>query len=124
MRAAPPSPAAPEAAPTGNHLGVPRAGENPNLLSPEILSQRRGECSAVQCAASPRPCAAREALSAVTDNVSLSPGSRRPSILPVPDMFTSSALNISTDNAEDEGDESEDEVDDDVPWRSPSEKIA
>ncbi|KAK3932200.1 Potassium channel subfamily T member 1 [Frankliniella fusca] len=92
VRAAPPSPAAPEAASTGNHLDVPRPGENPNLLSPEILNQRRG--------------------------------SRRPSILPVPDMFTSSALNISTDTAEEEGDESEDEVDDDVPWRSPSEKIA
>ncbi|KAE8742121.1 hypothetical protein FOCC_FOCC012328 [Frankliniella occidentalis] len=92
VRAAPPSPAAPEATPTGNHLDVPRPGENPNLLSPEILNQRRG--------------------------------SRRPSILPVPDMFTSSALNISTDTAEEEGDESEDEVDDDVPWRSPSEKIA
>lgn len=38
-------------------------------------------------------------------------------------MFTSSALNVSTDNVDDEGDESEDEVDDDVPWRSPSEKI-
>ncbi|XP_034254066.1 potassium channel subfamily T member 2 isoform X5 [Thrips palmi] len=92
VRAAPPSPAAPEAATTGNHLDVPRPGDNPNLLSPEILNQRRG--------------------------------SRRPSILPVPDMFTSSALNVSTDNVDDEGDESEDEVDDDVPWRSPSEKIA
>jgi len=77
---------------TGNHLDVPRGGDNPNLLSPEILNQRRG--------------------------------SRRPSILPVPDMFTSSALNISTDTVDDEADESEDEVDDDVPWRSPSEKIA
>lgn len=38
-------------------------------------------------------------------------------------MFTSSSLNISTDH-QDEGDESEDEMDDDVPWRSPSEKIA
>ncbi|KAB0792301.1 hypothetical protein PPYR_14260 [Photinus pyralis] len=49
--------------------------------------------------------------------------SRRPSILPVPDMITGSSLNISQDTA-DEGDESEDELDDDVPWRSPSEKIA
>lgn len=49
--------------------------------------------------------------------------SRRPSILPVPDMFTSSSLNISQD-VTDEGDESEDELEDDVPWRSPSEKIA
>lgn len=76
---------------TGNHLDIPRAGENPNLLSPEIINQRRN--------------------------------SRRPSILPVPDMFTSSTLNISQDVA-DEGDESEDELEDDVPWRSPSEKIA
>lgn len=50
-------------------------------------------------------------------------GSRRPSILPVPDMFTSSNLNIASDQ-QDEGDESDDELDDDVPWRSPSEKIA
>lgn len=49
--------------------------------------------------------------------------SRRPSILPVPDMFTSSTLNIPQDVA-DEADESEDELEDDVPWRSPSEKIA
>lgn len=49
--------------------------------------------------------------------------SRRPSILPVPDMFTSSSLNIQQDVA-DEGEETEDELDDDVPWRSPSEKIA
>ncbi|PSN42880.1 Potassium channel subfamily T member 1, partial [Blattella germanica] len=76
---------------TGNHLDVPRPGDNPNLLSPEILSQRRG--------------------------------SRRPSILPVPDMFTSSSLNIASEN-QDEGDESDDEMEDDVPWRSPSEKIA
>lgn len=28
---------------TGNHLGLPRPPEsNPNLLSPEILNQRRG----------------------------------------------------------------------------------
>lgn len=76
---------------TGNHLDIPRGGENPNLLSPEMINQRRN--------------------------------SRRPSILPVPDMFTSSTLNISQDVA-DEGDESEDELEDDVPWRSPSEKIA
>ncbi|GLV33936.1 slowpoke 2 [Carabus blaptoides fortunei] len=76
---------------TGNHLEIPRPGDNPNLLSPEILNQRRG--------------------------------SRRPSILPVPDMFTSSTLNISAE-PQDEGDESEDELEDDVPWRSPSEKIA
>lgn len=40
-------------------------------------------------------------------------------------MVTSS-LNIASDNQDDEGegDESEDELEDDVPWRSPSEKIA
>ncbi|KAK9736596.1 Calcium-activated BK potassium channel alpha subunit [Popillia japonica] len=76
---------------TGNHLDIPRTGDNPNLLSPEMINQRRN--------------------------------SRRPSILPVPDMFTSSSLNISQD-VTDEGDESEDELEDDVPWRSPSEKIA
>lgn len=51
-------------------------------------------------------------------------GSRRPSILPVPDMFTSSSFSISGNDEGDECDESEDELDDDVPWRSPSEKIA
>nr|XP_049691973.1 potassium channel subfamily T member 2 isoform X11 [Helicoverpa armigera] len=52
-------------------------------------------------------------------------GSRRPSILPVPDMVTSS-LNIASDNQDEDAeiDESEDELEDDVPWRSPSEKIA
>ncbi|XP_016844675.1 potassium channel subfamily T member 2 isoform X3 [Nasonia vitripennis] len=78
----------------GNHLDVPRSLEpNPNLLSPEILTQRRG--------------------------------SRRPSILPVPDMMTSSTLHLpGQESLDHEGDESEDEMDDDVPWRSPSEKIA
>lgn len=33
---------APDVANTGNHLDVPRPGDNPNLLSPEILNQRRG----------------------------------------------------------------------------------
>lgn len=51
-------------------------------------------------------------------------GSRRPSILPVPDMFTSSSLSVSGNEDGEEGDESDDELDDDVPWRSPSEKIA
>ncbi|XP_053976942.1 potassium channel subfamily T member 2 isoform X10 [Hylaeus anthracinus] len=79
---------------TGNHLDVPRSMDpNPNLLSPEILTQRRG--------------------------------SRRPSILPVPDMLTSSTLHLpGQESLDHEGDESEDEMDDDVPWRSPSEKIA
>ncbi|XP_058792082.1 potassium channel subfamily T member 2 isoform X2 [Phymastichus coffea] len=79
---------------TGNHLDVPRSLEpNPNLLSPEILTQRRG--------------------------------SRRPSILPVPDMLTSSTLQLpGQESLDHEADESEDEMEDDVPWRSPSEKIA
>ncbi|XP_068621412.1 potassium channel subfamily T member 2 [Battus philenor] len=59
------------------------------------------------------------------DSLNYRRGSRRPSILPVPDMVTSS-LNIASDNQDEEVevDESEDELDDDVPWRSPSEKIA
>ncbi|XP_052746861.1 potassium channel subfamily T member 1 isoform X10 [Bicyclus anynana] len=59
------------------------------------------------------------------DFLSCRRGSRRPSILPVPDMVTSN-LNIASDNQDEEveADESEDELDDDVPWRSPSEKIA
>ncbi|XP_046397333.1 potassium channel subfamily T member 2 isoform X3 [Ischnura elegans] len=85
----------PDSGSRGNHLDVPRA-DNPNLLSPEALSQRRG--------------------------------SRRPSILPVPDMFTSSSLSVAADDQKDDddgdGEESEDELGDDVPWRSPSEKIA
>ncbi|XP_070494364.1 potassium channel subfamily T member 2 isoform X2 [Chironomus tepperi] len=75
----------------GNHLDIPQ--NNPNLLSPDMLSQRRG--------------------------------SRRPSILPVPDMFTSSSFSISGEDGLDgeNNDESEDELLDD-PWCSPSEKIA
>ncbi|CAK1588740.1 unnamed protein product [Parnassius mnemosyne] len=59
------------------------------------------------------------------DSLNYRRGSRRPSILPVPDMVTSS-LNIASDNQDEEPevDESEDELEDDVPWRSPSEKIA
>ncbi|KAK7078233.1 potassium channel, subfamily T, member 2 [Halocaridina rubra] len=53
------------------------------------------------------------------------PDTRRPSILPVPDMFTGSTLNIcGQERSSDEASgESDDEVDD-VPWRSPSEMIA
>ncbi|KAJ2954350.1 hypothetical protein O0L34_g2609 [Tuta absoluta] len=52
-------------------------------------------------------------------------GSRRPSILPVPDMVTSSLNIADAENLDGiDNDESEDELDDDVPWRSPSEKIA
>ncbi|CAH1122868.1 unnamed protein product [Ceutorhynchus assimilis] len=60
------------------------------------------------------------------DSINHRRNSRRPSILPVPDMFTGSSLNISCsqDAEQDEADESEDELEDDVPWRSPSEKIA
>jgi len=36
----------PDVAITGNHLDVPRPGDNPNLLSPEILCQRRGKMAA------------------------------------------------------------------------------
>ena len=40
-------------------------------------------------------------------------------------MFTSSSLSISGDDGlEGEDNESDDEIDDDVPWRAPSEKIA
>ncbi|XP_055529624.1 potassium channel subfamily T member 2 isoform X13 [Wyeomyia smithii] len=82
----------PPAITTANHLEIP-TNNNPNLLSPDILNQRRG--------------------------------SRRPSILPVPDMFTSSSFSISgEDGIDGEDNESDDELDDDVPWRSPSEKIA
>uniref|UniRef100_A0A182LZG7 RCK N-terminal domain-containing protein n=1 Tax=Anopheles culicifacies TaxID=139723 RepID=A0A182LZG7_9DIPT len=82
----------PPAIASANHLEIP-SGNNPNLLSPDILNQRRG--------------------------------SRRPSILPVPDMFTSSSFSISgEDGIDGEDNESDDEIDDDVPWRSPSEKIA
>lgn len=56
------------------------------------------------------------------DNINQRRNSRRPSILPVPDNFTSSCLNIPQEIADEE--ETEDELEDDVPWRSPSEKIA
>jgi hypothetical protein len=40
-------------------------------------------------------------------------------------MFTSSTFSVpDEDGLDGEGDESDDELDDDVPWRSPSEKIA
>lgn len=40
-------------------------------------------------------------------------------------MLTSSTLHLpGQESLDHEGDESEDEMDDDVPWRSPSEKIA
>ncbi|CAH2034436.1 unnamed protein product, partial [Iphiclides podalirius] len=79
-----------------SHLLLPRP-ENSNFLSPDTVNYRRD----------------------------MDAGSRRPSILPVPDMVTSS-LNIVSDNQDEEAavDESEDELEDNVPWRSPSEKIA
>ncbi|CAG5024108.1 unnamed protein product [Parnassius apollo] len=79
-----------------SHLLLPRP-DNSNFLSPDSLNYRRD----------------------------MDAGSRRPSILPVPDMVTSS-LNIASDNQDEEPevDESEDELEDNVPWRSPSEKIA
>ncbi|XP_072930391.1 potassium channel subfamily T member 2 isoform X6 [Epargyreus clarus] len=78
-----------------SHLLLPRPDNN--FLSPDSIPQRPG----------------------------IEAGSRRPSILPVPDMVTSSP-NIASDNQEEQADvdESEDELEDDVPWRSPSEKIA
>ena len=48
---------------------------------------------------------------------------RRPSILPVPDMFSGSTINLAAGHQV-SNDESEDEIDDDVPWRAPTEKIA
>lgn len=48
---------------------------------------------------------------------------RRPSILPVPDMFSGSTINLAAGHQV-SNDDSEDEIDDDVPWRGPTEKIA
>jgi hypothetical protein len=42
----------------------------------------------------------------------------------VAENITGSSLNISVPQPEEDGDESEDELEDEVPWRSPSEKIA
>lgn len=50
-------------------------------------------------------------------------GSRRPSILPVPDMFSGSTINLAAGHQV-SNDDSEDEIDDNVPWRAPTEKIA
>lgn len=51
-------------------------------------------------------------------------GFRRPSILPVPDMFISSSNSASEETCDQEADETGDEIDDDIPWRSASEKIS
>lgn len=99
----------------GNHLDIPQ-NNNPNLLSPDVLSQRRGEACGHQLITT-----VFIALFLLSRELA---GSRRPSILPVPDMFTSSSFSISGEDGleGDNNDESEDELDD--PWRSPSEKIA
>lgn len=94
----------------GNHLDIPHG--NPNLLSPDVLNQRRGKA------------VLDFSINANRSLFSAQTGSRRPSILPVPDMFTSSSFSISGEDGLDgeNNDESEDELED--PWRSPSEKIA
>lgn len=97
----------------GNHLDIPQ--NNPNLLSPDMMGQRRGEIYLLQT---------HVLFELELSYFFIQIGNRRPSILPVPDMFTSSSFSISgEDGNEGENiDESEDELDD--PWRSPSEKIA
>ena len=47
---------------------------------------------------------------------------RRPSILPVPDMFSGSTINLAAGHQA-ATEDSEDEVDDDINWRPPTEKI-
>ncbi|XP_045035662.1 potassium channel subfamily T member 2 isoform X3 [Daphnia magna] len=49
--------------------------------------------------------------------------SRRPSILPVPDMFSGSTINLVAGHTT-ATEDSEDEIDDDVPWPAPTEKIS
>ena len=46
--------------------------------------------------------------------------------MPVPDMFTGSSQNLAgqSGGSDDASGESDDELDDEVPWRSPSEKTA
>lgn len=107
--------AGPQLLSAANHLEIPT--NNPNLLSPDILNQRRGNFFHFHLSF-----AAHTNQSCV--KLIKFKGSRRPSILPVPDMFTSSSFSISGNDENDECDESEDELDDDVPWRSASEKIA
>lgn len=111
-----------------NHLEIP--SNNPNLLSPDILNQRRGTSIDFIFLRGWQPEENGENIQLQYMHaffslcVCSSLGSRRPSILPVPDMFTSSSFSISGNDEGEEGDESDDELDDDVPWRSPSEKIA
>lgn len=104
---------------TGNHLDVPFAN-NPNLLSPDVLNQRRGKKEIRNRQCNPRAQFGPNNRYVFTQSA----GSRRPSILPVPDMFTSSSFSIAGNDDGEEGDESDDEIDDEMPWRSPSEKIA
>lgn len=49
--------------------------------------------------------------------------SRRPSILPVPDMFSGSTINLAAGHQA-ATEDSEDEIDDEMPWPAPSEKIS
>ncbi|XP_046657838.1 potassium channel subfamily T member 2-like isoform X2 [Daphnia pulicaria] len=49
--------------------------------------------------------------------------SRRPSILPVPDMFSGSTINLVAGHQA-ATEDSEDEIEDDVPWPAPTEKIS
>lgn len=108
----------------GNHLDIPQ-NNNPNLLSPDVLSQRRGYYYTFYGYMNTKTLIYFSELIKFSYHMHIKyAGSRRPSILPVPDMFTSSSFSISgEDGVEGENnDESEDELDD--PWRSPSEKIA
>lgn len=100
---------------TDSHLLLPKP-DNANFLSPDTMNYRRGTFLSFN-----KPLIFIN----FTSKHKIWIGSRRPSILPVPDMVTSS-LNIASENQDDdvEVDESEDELEDDVPWRSPSEKIA
>ncbi|KAF2362944.1 Potassium channel BK alpha subunit [Trinorchestia longiramus] len=52
--------------------------------------------------------------------------SRRPSIMPVPDMYTGSSQHLAghSGGSDEASGESDDELDDEVPWRSPAEKTA
>lgn len=104
----------------GNHLSIPKPMDvNPNLLSPEILCQRRGNGNEKIC-----KILRKKTLHFFPLRRLHAAGSRRPSILPVAETMTGSSLNISVPHPEEDGDESEDELEDEVPWRSPSEKIA
>ena len=58
------------------------------------------------------------------DSLLLIAESRRPSILPVPDMFSGSTINLAAGHHT-ATEDSEEEIDDDVPWPAPvTEKIS